>query len=65
MLIIPFHKTPVFFATVNKHKAVMELLIEHGADINAADTDGKTPLHTAARKDSAECATLLLGTTTC
>lgn len=39
----------------------MELLIEHGADINATDSDGKTPLHTASRKDSVDCAALLIG----
>ena len=26
---------------------MIELLIEHGADINAADEDGDTPLHVA------------------
>lgn len=26
---------------------MIELLIEHGADINAADEDGDTPLHLA------------------
>ena len=36
--------TPLHFATFNGHKEIAELLIAKGADVNANDIDGGTPL---------------------
>lgn len=50
-------KTPLHYAVTYKQPECMELLLRHGADINAADYTGMTPLHAAAmlgRKDEAE-----------
>ncbi len=36
--------TPVFWAARENHEQLVRLLVEHGADVNAAAKDGKTPL---------------------
>ncbi len=41
-------KTPLHYAVNYKRIEAMGLLLEAGADINAADTTGMTPLHVAA-----------------
>jgi len=41
--------TPLFGAAFNGHKEVAELLIAAGADVNAKDVDGETPLDWAIR----------------
>ena len=37
--------TPLHFAARTKNPAVVKLLIEAGADVNAEDDEGITPLH--------------------
>ena len=52
-------------ATARGYTAVMELLIEHGADASAADSDGNTGLHIAVIAATAVyCPTLLAGAST-
>jgi tankyrase len=41
-------KTPLHHAVTYRKLAVVEFLIEHGADVNAIDWTGMTPLHIAA-----------------
>ena len=37
-------------AATNGHCSVVQMLLEHGADVNTADDEGQTPLHSAADK---------------
>ena len=39
--------TPLHYAASGNHKEVVELLIAEGADVNAKDEDGYTPLNSA------------------
>ena len=42
------------------HKEIAELLIAEGADVNAKDDNGRTPLMDAARKGNKEIVELLI-----
>jgi ankyrin repeat protein len=52
--------TPFMLAAGREHLAVMKLLLERGADINAAFSSGETVLHAAAMTGKAEALALLL-----
>ena len=41
---VKFGWNPLHIASANGHKAVAELLISSGADLNAKNEDGETPL---------------------
>ena len=46
--------TPLHSAVREGHKEVIELLIAKGADVNAKDDDGTTPLDMADDKETAD-----------
>jgi ankyrin repeat protein len=52
--------TPLIWATLGGKKEVAELLIAHGADVNARSDDGATPLLRAADANNLALAELLL-----
>jgi len=54
------HVTPLHSAAAGSHPALVKLLLEHGADPNAAQDGGFTPLHSAAQNDDRESAEALL-----
>lgn len=43
-----------------KHQAIVKLLIDHGADVNLADSDGTTPLQHAKRRGYQEMIEMLV-----
>lgn len=54
-------KTPLHYAVTYASIDIIPLLIEKGADVNAADESGLTPLHVAAMLDRVDEAKALLG----
>ena len=52
--------TPLHRAVSYKHKEVVELLINKGADLNAKDSLEQTPLHEAIQNKQKEIASLLI-----
>jgi len=52
--------TPLHYAAAKGQLDVIELLLKHGADVNARDKNGYTPLHAAAYYDHADAAGLLI-----
>jgi len=53
-------QTPLHYAVLARDAAVCRMLLERGADVNAADKDGNTPLHVAARSLRSEMVFALL-----
>jgi ankyrin len=53
-------RTPIFHAIIGRKKEALELLIAHGADVNAAAPNGFTPLHIAAHGGFVEGGRILL-----
>ena len=54
------HVTPLHSAAAGSHPGIVKLLLEHGADPNAAQDGGFTPLHSAAQNDDRESAEALV-----
>jgi hypothetical protein len=52
--------SPLHLASANNHFKTMQLLIQHGADVNARDNGSSTPLHLASRWGGAESVQLLI-----
>lgn len=52
--------TPLFYAVINQHKDVVELLLAHNADVNAKDTGNEEPLQYAAENGDKEIVASLL-----
>lgn len=55
-----FRGTPLQYAAAAGHVKVVERLLEHEAEVDAVDANGRTPLIWAAMKGQAEAARLLL-----
>jgi ankyrin repeat protein len=51
--------TPLHYASANGHKGIVELLIAKGANVNANDEDGETPLDWAILLNQSETANFL------
>jgi ankyrin repeat protein len=54
------HVTPLHSAAAGSHAEIVKLLLEAGADPNAAQDGGFTPLHSAAQNDDRESVEALL-----
>ena len=52
--------SPLHLACAGQNKAVVQLLLDHGANITAANNKGENPVHTAAQCESVEIMELLL-----
>jgi ankyrin len=52
--------TPLHFAIDSNHLRAAKWLIDHGANVNAASSDGRGPLHLAARRRCVPIASALL-----
>ena len=57
------HSTPLHCAVWKGHKDIVELLLKHGADVNAKNQNehwGDTPLHAAAHANQRDIAEILI-----
>ncbi|KAI0973695.1 ankyrin repeat protein [Xylaria arbuscula] len=55
-----FGRTPLFWAATRGHRDVVELLLEHGANVNAKDRGKMTALHAAVTGEHKDVVSLLL-----
>ena len=55
-----FLSSPLFIAVFHGYKDICELLLANGANINAVDDQGETPLHQAARNGHQDVVELLI-----
>ena len=55
-----FGYTPLHEAVSNNHAQVLQLLIDHGGDVNCSANSGYTPLHLAASSGHVNCVRVLL-----
>ncbi|OAT14139.1 ankyrin repeat-containing protein, variant 2 [Blastomyces gilchristii SLH14081] len=55
-----YGRTPLFWAATRGHRDVVELLLEHGANINSKDRDKLTALHIAVTGEHKDVVSLLL-----
>jgi ankyrin repeat protein len=53
-------RTPLFITSCFGHADVVRTLLDFGADINARNVDGQTPLYCAARGDKVDVVEMLL-----
>jgi len=53
-------RTPLLFATYNKHFSIVEFLVSNDADVNLKDGDNQTALMYASRRSNNNLATFLL-----
>ncbi|XP_024936359.1 uncharacterized protein LOC112493618 [Cephus cinctus] len=56
------HRSPLHYTVMNTDSSVdlIDLLIKHGAAVNASDKDGFTPLHIAALNELSNCVEVLV-----
>lgn len=52
--------TPLIYASIATHLACMKSLVEHGADVNATNNEGSSPLLEIAKKGRKECLAYLM-----
>ena len=52
--------TPLHYATVHGHSAIVERLLAKGADVQSTDANGETPMHDAAAFGRVQVAEMLL-----
>lgn len=55
-----YGRTPLFWAATRGHRDIVELLLDHGANINSKDRGKMTALHIAVTGEHKEVVTLLL-----
>ena len=55
-----FRDTPLHTAARGGHVDILQLLLNHGASVNAVDIVGDTPLHDAARWGHVKCVKVCL-----
>ncbi len=55
-----FAATPLHYAAASGHLAIVKMLLDHKADVNAKSQGGQTPLFMAVERDRLEVAKLLL-----
>ena len=53
-------ETPLYLAAMLGNLEIMQILIDHGADVNRHSSDGSFPLYVAARQERYEAVRLLL-----